>query len=131
MARNRHNGALVFGALLGGAVGAATALWKTPYSGEELRRMIGLPPSDDGADIGVAGKPQTIGDRALAFVEQATAPIVGVNLGKTANDSQPGPGSTAPTVAGVPADGRISDTEFREFPAQQPLETPATTATTT
>lgn len=130
MARNRHNGALVLGALLGGAVGAVTALWKTPYTGHELRRMVGLAPSSDGAEHGANGLPSTFGDRALAFVEELTAPIVGVNLGQTANNSQPGPDVTTPTVDGVPLDGRISDTEFSEFPAQQPVPTPSPPAST-
>jgi gas vesicle protein len=115
MARNRHNGALVFGALLGGAVGAAAALWKTPYTGAELRGLIGLP---NGTDPGGAGAPRSLGDRALELVEQATAPLVGVRLGQTANNSQPARGSNNPTSP-VPSDGRISDTEFTEFPAQQ------------
>ncbi len=116
MARNRHNGALVFGALLGGAVGAAAALWKTPYTGSELRGLIGLP---NGTDPGASGTPRSFGDRALELLEQATAPLVGVQLGQTANNSQPSRGSAGQT-APIAADGRISDTEFTDFPPQQP-----------
>ena len=119
MARNRHNGALVFGALLGGAVGAAAALWKTPYTGAELRGLIGLP---NGTDPGATSTPRSIGERALELVEQATAPLVGVRLGQTANNSQPARGTSDPTTP-VPADGRISDSEFTDFPAQQPTGT--------
>ena len=136
MAQNRHNGAFVFGALIGGAVGAMTALWKTPYSGADLRRKLGLPgdagttsPAEPTASVSTEpaaprdSRPLTA--RALAFVEQAAAPLVGVKLGQTANNSQPGTPTpipvTAPEAAPTAASDRITDSEFSDFPAQQPV----------
>jgi hypothetical protein len=136
MARNRQNGAFVFGALVGGAAGAMTALWKTPYSGVELRRKLGLPGNTgttSPAEPIPSASPESASPqesrpltaRALAFVEYATAPLVGVKLGQTANNSQPGSPTpvpvTAPEAAPVAAGDRITDSEFSDFPAQQPV----------
>jgi hypothetical protein len=134
MARNRHNGKFVFGALVGGAVGAITALWKTPYSGAELRGKLGLP-VDAGAASSMgnvppvtSGNSRPLTSRALAFVEQAAAPLVGVKLGQTANNSQPA--TPAPTTdlspepeAASSPDDLISDSALSDFPAQQPVGT--------
>ena len=111
MARN-NTGAFIVGTILGGAVGAVAALWKTPQSGKDLRQMVGLESepvhavtgavkasatrvkdvaenvSDTVADAATAGRPIT--DVALELVGQATAPLVGVRIGQTANNSQPG-----------------------------------------
>jgi hypothetical protein len=144
MARKQHNGTMVMGALLGGAVGAVTALWKTPYTGDELRRKLGLAAGPEGmtthevhgsTSTAVAAPPapaRSLADKALGLVEQAAAPLVGVKLGQTANNSQPGvagaptaattiPVTTAASPVGVTDDGRITDTEFSEFPPQQPI----------
>lgn len=101
MAKSRHRGAFVFGSIVGGAVGAVAALWNTPQSGEELRRKLGFE-SEAGrsvtaaahsaahaaTDAAHAAKP--LSSRALGLAERATAPLVGVKLGHTANHSQPG-----------------------------------------
>ncbi|MDQ3653563.1 MAG: hypothetical protein M3457_00605 [Chloroflexota bacterium] len=101
MAKGRHRGAFVFGSILGGAVGAVAALWKTPQSGAELRRKLGFESevahsvtaaakhaSASAGDVAHTAKP--LPARALGFVEQVAAPLVGVKLGHTANNSQPG-----------------------------------------
>lgn len=101
MAKGRHRGAFVFGSILGGAVGAVAALWKTPQSGEELRRKLGFE-SEIAHSVtaaakrastsasGVAHTAKPLPARALGLVEQVAAPLVGVKLGQTANNSQPG-----------------------------------------
>jgi gas vesicle protein len=111
MANDNHTGAFIFGAILGGAVGAVAALWKTPQSGKQLRQTVGLESepvlavtgavkssavklrdvADDlsgtVAEAASSGRPLT--DVALDLVGQATAPLVGVRIGQTANNSQP------------------------------------------
>ncbi|MBA2470574.1 MAG: hypothetical protein H0V37_14305 [Chloroflexia bacterium] len=108
MAKSRHRGAFVVGSVMGGAVGAVAALWKTPQSGEELRRKLGF---ESRAAHSVTAAARTVGGtagsvastakplpgRVLGLVEQAAAPLVGVKLGQTANNSQPA-GKTAPEV---------------------------------
>jgi gas vesicle protein len=115
MAKSRHNGAFIFGAMLGGAVGAVAALWNTPQSGAELRRKLGFE-SEAASSVTSAAKQaastatslaqsaRPLPSRALGLVEQAAAPLVGVKLGQTANNSQPGgvngtAGAAAPTAA--------------------------------
>lgn len=112
MARDNNTGAFIVGTLLGGVVGAVAALWKTPQSGKDLRQLVGLESepvhavtgavktsaikvkdvaenvSEAVADAATSGRPIT--DVALELVGQATAPLVGVNIGQTANNSQPG-----------------------------------------
>lgn len=98
---NRHNAAFVVGSVLGAVAGAAVALWKTPYTGEELRsKLTGassheggetrtyVAPTSTGATAGVTvGEERSIKDKVLSGVEKTLAPIVGVELGKTANGS--------------------------------------------
>jgi len=109
MAKGRHRGAFVFGSLLGGAVGAVAALWKTPQSGEELRRKLGFESevahsvtaaakhaSTTASGAAHAAKP--LPARALGFVEHVAAPLVGVKLGHTANNSQPGASAGTPVA---------------------------------
>lgn len=90
MASQRNTGAFVAGGLLGGLIGAAAVLWKTPRSGAELRGSLGG--DRHGAVTYRAGEGQTVeserrfGNPVLGFVEKATAPIVGVELGKLAKD---------------------------------------------
>ncbi len=108
MAKDRHRGAFVIGSIVGGAVGAVAALWKTPQSGEELRRKLGFESevahsvtsaakqtSATAAHAAHAARP--LPSKALGLVEQAVAPLVGVKLGHTANHSQP----TGPTAQSV------------------------------
>ncbi len=80
MARNRHNAAFVVGSVLGGIAGAAVALWKTPYSGAELRSKL--------TGGTATGESPRYASRMLSSVEQVLAPVVGVKLGKTANEGE-------------------------------------------
>jgi hypothetical protein len=97
MASQRSTGAFVAGSVIGGIIGAAAVLWKTPKSGAELRGEL----SGDrhGAVTYRAGEGQTVVEErrfsnpVLSFVEKAAAPIVGVELGKLAKDD---PHATAP-----------------------------------
>ena len=93
---NRHNTAFVVGSVLGAVAGAAVALWKTPYSGEELRTKLGASGSHEttGAQTYTATPAastttgeRTLKDKVLSTVEKTLAPVVGVELGKTANGS--------------------------------------------
>lgn len=80
----------IAGAVLGAVAGAAYALWKTPMSGGELRSKLAPGPvaqRDDAATDTV--RTATLGDRILGKVEETLAPIVGVELGKTANGPAP------------------------------------------
>lgn len=78
--------ALVLGTVLGFAAGAAYALWKTPQSGKDLRAKLN--PAQLFESTGASGTYNTL----LDAVEHTLAPLVGVQLGKTAND-----GGTKPT----------------------------------
>ena len=125
MAKNSNSGAFIFGTIMGGLVGAAAALWKTPQSGQELRRAIGLESepvmavtgavkssaskvkgaavevTDTVAEVTSTGRP--IADVALELVGKVTAPIVGVRIGQTANNSQPVSGSPSnPSIPSTP-----------------------------
>jgi len=98
----------VFGSIVGGAVGALAALWKAPQSGADLRRKLGFESAaahgmmDAAKDAAAAAahavqSVKPLPAKVLGLVEQAAAPLVGVKLGHTANNSQPGaPGSAAP-----------------------------------
>lgn len=124
MARNnRHNTAFVVGAIIGGLAGAAAALWKTPYTGEELRTKVGLGETQtlagDTMRITPDGEMQTLTtssadsttaegrsfkDKVLSTVENTLAPIVGVELGKTANDGGSVPATTYSTTTSTHTD---------------------------
>jgi len=83
VAKTRHNAAFVVGSVVGGLVGAGVALWKTPYAGSELRSML--------TGGSASGEPPRFSSKLLTRVENTLAPVVGVKLGKTANDSGPAP----------------------------------------
>jgi gas vesicle protein len=95
--KKRHNAAFVVGSVFGGLAGAAAALWKTPYSGAELRsKLTGggkatNGSSTEGTAVVVATdhreQGQSFKGKVLSTVENKLAPIVGVQLGKTANDA--------------------------------------------
>lgn len=132
--KNRHNAAFVVGAVLGGLVGSAAALWKTPYSGEELRAKLAGEPStsasatmDGGAQTYIATSPagRSMKDKVLSTVEQTLAPVVGVELGKTANNS----GLTSPDTHPTPSIsdfGKQGVGESPAFPDEEPMGGPAT-----
>lgn len=101
--KKRHNTAFVVGSVIGGLAGAAAALWKTPYSGNELRgkltsRVQSVGSSRTGG-TSITATPQhgqSFKDKMLSKVENTLAPVVGVKLGKTAND-----GGTPGTSNGI------------------------------
>lgn len=96
----RHNTAFVVGSVVGAVTGAAAALWKTPYTGAELRAKL-----SEKAPVGGSTAPYSslssetpsesvastyepsLKDKVVSKVEETLAPIVGVELGKTANGS--------------------------------------------
>jgi gas vesicle protein len=95
---NRHNAAFVVGSVLGAVAGAAVALWKTPFTGEELRAKLTGGASHEtatGAQTYVASpstgttvrEERSLKDKVISGVEKTLAPVVGVELGKTANAS--------------------------------------------
>src|SRR5690606_21167121 len=103
---NRHNAAFVVGSVLGAVVGAGAALWKTPYTGQELREKLAGGQKDSSGTNTAAARPadsgvsatsmsatsataseRSIKDKVLSSVEKTLAPIVGVELGKTASGS--------------------------------------------
>jgi hypothetical protein len=63
------------------------ALWKTPQSGPELRAQI-ISASDPSSPENQVPRHSS---RVLEVVESLLAPVVGVELGKTANGSGPTP----------------------------------------
>lgn len=90
MAKQNSKGAWIAGAILGSIAGAAYALWKTPMSGQELRSKLTTGPVNQNDDV-VSAQPYTqgVGDKLLSKLEHTLAPIVGVELGKTADEPAP------------------------------------------
>lgn len=113
MAKKKNgNATFVVGSVLGAVAGAAFALWRTPMSGKELRGK--LTPGPVTAGSSTSAQPGTsFTDKVIGVVEKATAPIVGVELGKTANNSGKGaPIVSAPIVpdpdVDIVADGAVN-----------------------
>lgn len=117
MGSQRNTGAFIAGSVLGGIVGAAVALWKTPQSGPQLRASLSggerhgaVPYRTQSGDVDTAER--RFSNPVLGFVERATAPIVGVELGKLAKDD---PQSYTAPVRVSSADARPPDaTEVTE-----------------
>lgn len=89
MASQRNTGAFVAGSVIGGLIGAAVALWKTPKSRSELRASLSGGGSERvtyRAEGGTLEEERRFSNPVLSFVEKAAAPIVGVELGKLAKD---------------------------------------------
>lgn len=101
---NEKNGNKIWitGAVLGAVAGAAYALWKTPMSGQELRGKMstGSMEHQDEVLIGTVRTP-TVGDKILSKIEHTLAPVVGVELGKTANGSRSVNGTVTEPIAAV------------------------------
>jgi hypothetical protein len=87
LAGKRHTAAFIFGTVAGGLVGAAVALWKTPHTGDELRNAI-TTVTDPTSTFNTEPRHSS---KLLGAVEYVLAPVVGVELGKTANGSGPVP----------------------------------------
>lgn len=107
----------ITGAVLGAVAGAAYALWKTPMSGQELRSKLSTGPVDQQDAVSTdAVRTPSAADRLLGKVEQTLAPIVGVQLGKTANGPAPvhdpvtGPISVATPPVDTAAETEVSAT---------------------
>ena len=86
--KKNSNKTWVFGAVVGAVAGAAYALWKTPMSGDELRGKLASGPVNQN-ETAVSDTVHTpgVGGKILSKVEHTLAPIVGVELGKTANQN--------------------------------------------
>lgn len=87
MAKSKNgNKTWIFGAVMGAVAGAAYALWKTPMSGEELRSKLSTGPvNQNETTVSESAHTPGVGEKLLSKVEHTLAPIVGVELGKTAN----------------------------------------------
>lgn len=111
----------IAGAVLGAVAGAAYALWKTPMSGQELRSKLSPGPvtEPDRVHTNTVRTPSAA-DKLLSKVEQTLAPIVGVELGKTANGPAPvhdpvtGPISVATPPIDTAAEMTISASQEEE-----------------
>lgn len=109
MAKNKNsNKGMVLGTVVGAVAGAAYAMWKTPMSGKELRGKLSTGPvsSPSSSQSFADSQPTTtssggVTDKVMGAVERTLAPIVGVNLGKTANGS--GQNGTSVTEPITPA----------------------------
>ena len=89
--RGNNSAAFVFGSLLGGLVGGAAALWKTPQSGEELRARL------TGALTPGGGRTSTL--------DFSTAPTINRT---SVGDKAPGEATGEPTESGI---GHVATTE--------------------
>lgn len=131
MAKNKNGNKLwIAGAVLGAVAGAAYALWKTPMSGEELRGKLASGPVAQRDDV-TTNTSHTPGaaDKLLSKVEQTLAPIVGVELGKTAHSN----GSTDSSVPEpvVAAEPKAPESPFKAADVKQetvPNDVAATSA---
>ena len=89
--RGSNSAAFVIGSLFGGLVGGATALWKTPQSGEELRAKL------TGA--------LTTGGKNTSTLDFSTVPAESKS---TVGDKAPGEATGEPTESGI---GHVATTE--------------------
>lgn len=116
MAKNKSNKGMIFGTVLGAVAGAAYAMWKTPMSGQELRGKLSPGPVNGSSTSSTPATDESVKsagftDKVMDVVEHTLAPIVGVDLGKTANNGGPsttdatGPlnAADAPTDVASPA----------------------------
>lgn len=83
------NKTMITGAVLGALAGAAYALWKTPMSGEELRSKLSTGPAQNDTVSTNGVHTPGAGEKILSKIEHTLAPIVGVELGKTADGPAP------------------------------------------
>jgi len=139
MASQRNTGAFVVGGVIGGLIGAAITLWKTPKSGQELRAELSAGRNGSGDAVtyraGSSGveRERRFSNPVLSFVEKATAPIVGVELGKLAKDdpqalsTQP----VRPTAADAKAPTEVHPVAGEPVTTDVPASSPYTSAATT
>lgn len=91
--------AVVMGTMLGLVAGAAYALWKTPMSGKELRSKLNPVAAKDSSEPTTSTN-TGITDKVMGAIEKTLAPIVGVELGKTANSTKNTDTSASSTTTG-------------------------------
>lgn len=127
--QNSGNKMWIAGAVFGAVAGAAYALWKTPMSGEELRGKLSTGPVSQSDTVRTDSvHTPNAGDKILGKLEQAMAPIVGVQLGKTAN----GPAPTNGVANGTATEPIAVATPPAEAAAKaEPAAAEATAASTT
>ncbi|MGN6484310.1 MAG: hypothetical protein ACTHMX_07900 [Thermomicrobiales bacterium] len=120
MAGKRHTAAFIFGTVAGGLAGAAVALWKTPHTGDELRAAI-TTVTDPTSTFNTEPRHSS---KLLGAVEYVLAPVVGVELGKTANGSGPVPLTPFDAAPVASSDGDTPTVPVETVPAQdvQPAE---------
>ncbi len=66
---NQGSGAFLFGALLGGTIGAVIGILKAPRSGEETRRML----VEQGLDVYSKAEQSVIGERPADALAEGRA----------------------------------------------------------
>jgi hypothetical protein len=137
MGSQRNTGAFIAGSVIGGVIGAAVALWKTPQSGPELRASLSGGERDgavtyrtEPGGTGVANR--RFSSPVLGFVEKVTAPIVGVELGKLAKDdpqAYTSPARSSSADARPPGSAEVTEplgavgrATSDEFPAATPAD---------
>lgn len=120
-------GAWIAGSILGAIAGAAYALWKTPMSGEELRSKLVPGPVSGSASVAQKQPGTRFSDKVIGMVENAAAPIVGVELGKTAN----GTGTAVESAPIVPDESLVAPVTAPETVVAAPAAPGATTTGTT
>jgi hypothetical protein len=125
--KQRHTGAFFTGSLFGGMLGAALTLWKTPRSGSELRDSLGGGSSNTATEtttVVTSTGEQRFSNPVLGFIERATAPIVGVKLGKLARDDPHAASAVSSRTSA--ADARPPGTGPAEFVPREPEHGTAT-----
>lgn len=133
---NKKNGNKIWvtGAVLGAVAGAAYALWKTPMSGQELRDKLGTGSMEQQDEVLVnTVRTPTVGDKILSKIEHTLAPVVGVELGKTANGSRSVNGAVIEPIAAVeptPAREPVAPVAPATSKEATPVESKKPTATT-
>ena len=128
MSSQRHTGAFIIGGVLGGLAGAAVTLWNTPKSGAELRAAVsgGQQGSAElGSDTSfTAQRKERFSNPVLGFIEKATAPIVGVELGKQAKDDPEAAQSAPVRTSAADAQAPVMFASEEERPAASAEEGP-------
>lgn len=111
--RKNSNKGWILGTVLGAVVGAAYALWKTPMSGQELRGKLSPGPISSSSDTNTSAS-GGFTDKIMSTVERTLAPIVGVELGKTANGKPAGSHEvTEPIAVNTVSDDTSFSTSLR------------------
>jgi len=108
-ARERHNAAFVVGSVVGGVVGAATALWKAPQTGEELRRKLTSGGDGEAPSGRVVSSVRTGSGRALGGARAGSDRLVSIAKAGSGRLSR-----SDSTTSDAPAAGDASTTSFAD-----------------